>query len=92
MIEIISSYIAIWLPSLVSIVSLIGVVLTALSKTKTAINELKQDKTFKDLGTQLKANMEQNNEIKEQYDIIIDELTKIKDYRENSKCQESIEP
>jgi hypothetical protein len=85
MIEIISSYIAIWLPSLVSIVSLIGVVLTALSKTKTAINELKQDQTFKDLGTQLKANMEQNNEIKEQYDIIIDELTKIKDYRENCK-------
>lgn len=85
MIEIISSYIAIWLPSLVSIVSLIGVVLTALSKTKTAINELKQDQTFKDLGTQLKANMEQNNEIKEQYDIIIDELTKIKDYRENCR-------
>jgi uncharacterized coiled-coil protein SlyX len=85
MIEIIIEYISIWLPSLVSIFGIVGTVLAALSKTKSAMEEFKKDDTLKTLSQQLANSAKENQEIREQYDILIDELKKIKDYRENKK-------
>ena len=83
MIEILMNYISIWLPSIVAIFGTVATLLAALSKTKSAINELKKDDILKALKEDLEKSIKDNQEIKEQNDLLIDELKKIKNYREN---------
>lgn len=83
MIDFLIAQISIWLPSLVSIIGVVAAIIPAIKKAKDALEEFKQDKTMKALQNELRESINQNTEIKQQYDIIIDELKKVKDYREN---------
>lgn len=84
-IELILSYVSIWMPSLTAIIGVVASVLVALSKVKSATEELKKDETIKNLANEVNALLRENKAIREQYDIIIDELKKVKNYRENKK-------
>lgn len=84
-IELILSYVSIWMPSLTAIIGIVASVLVALSKVKSATEELKKDETIKNLANEVNALLRENKAIREQYDIIIDELKKVKNYRENKK-------
>lgn len=81
--EIILSFIVTWAPSVTAILAVVSTVLIAVKKTKDAVDALKDDATMKQLKQELRDSISQNETIKEQNDIIIDELTKIKDYRES---------
>lgn len=84
-IELILSYVSIWMPSLTAIIGIVASVLVALNKVKTATEEFKKDDTIKNLANEVNALLRENKAIREQYDIIIDELKKVKNYRENTK-------
>ena len=83
---------SIWMPSLTAILGIVTTILLAISKIKTAIEDLKKTDVLQTLSKDLKkalndneALKEQNKDLREQYDILIDELKKIKNYRENQK-------
>lgn len=81
--EYILSLASIWAPSLVAILGIITTILVAIGKTKDAIDKLKDDKSFKDLKEELKKSITTNEEIKQQNDLLLDELSKVKNYRAN---------
>lgn len=87
LIEIIVSQVSIWLPSLVSVLGVVVAILSALSKAKAGIEEFKQDKTVKNLSNDLGRALEENKEIKQELDIVIDELKKIENYRKELNKQ-----
>jgi hypothetical protein len=91
-VSIILEYASIWMPSLTAILGIVTTILLALSKIKTAIEDLKKTDVLQTLSEDLKkalndneALKQQNENIREQYDILIDEITKIKNYRESKK-------
>lgn len=91
-VSIILEYASIWMPSLTAILGIVTTILLALSKIKTAIEDLKNTDILQTLSEDLKKALndneslkQQNENIKEQYDILIDEITKIKNYRESKK-------
>lgn len=85
LVTIIVNYVSIWMPALTAVIGIISAVIIAIGKVKTAVSELKQDDTIKSLRKDLEASIKENKAIREQYDIIIDELKNIKAYRENKK-------
>ena len=80
MIEIIVTYAAIWAPSLVAILGVVTTILIALGKTKDAFAALKKDETLKEVKDELKNCIQQNSELKKTNDLLLDEITKIKNY------------
>lgn len=85
LIELILSYVSIWMPSLTATIGIVASVIITINKVKTAAEELKKDDTIKNLSNEVNALLRENKAIREQYDIIIDELKKVKNYRENTK-------
>lgn len=81
--HIILNYISIWLPAVVAVFSTVGTVLVALNKFKAAVDEFKKEDVLKALRADLSKAIKDNEDIKQQNDILIDELKKIKNYREN---------
>lgn len=84
-VSIILEHASIWMPSVTAILGIVATVLVAVSKVKTAIDDLKKTDTLKELSEDLKAVINENKNLKEQCDILIDEITKIKNYRESAK-------
>lgn len=83
--EAMATYVSIWLPSAVAIIGTVSTVLIAISKIKTSVEELKKTDILKTLAADLKKSLRDNEELKLQNDILIDELKKIKNYRESKK-------
>lgn len=83
--EMIIALISVWCPALVAVLGVVSTVLIAIGKTKDAIDTLKQDTTFKTLAIDLQTVISQNETLREQNDLLLDEITKIKDYRKNQK-------
>lgn len=84
-VSLILEYASIWMPSVTAILGIVTTTLLAVSKVKTAIDDLKKTDELAALCKELKAVRDENKELKEQYDILIDEITKIKNYRESLK-------
>ena len=85
LVSIIINHASIWMPSVTAILGIVTTTLLALSKVKTAIEDLKKADVLKTLSEDLKKALSDNKELKEQNDILIDELKKIKNYRESKK-------
>lgn len=81
--EIIMEYIAIWAPAITAVLATVASALLAFGKVKKAVNDLKQEETINQLKIKLTEQVKENKEIREQLDIVIDQLTKIENYREN---------
>lgn len=81
LIAIIVSYVSIWMPALIAVIGTVAAILTALGKFKAAMQEFKNTDTLKQLGADLKKALNENAELKQQQDIIIDELKKVENYR-----------
>ena len=83
--EVLVTYVSIWFPAAVAVLGTVSTALVAIGKVKTSIEELKKTDVLKSLSEDLKKALNDNKELKEQNDILIDELKKIKNYRENLK-------
>lgn len=84
-IEIILEYIAIWAPSLVSIAGVITTVLLAIGKTKKAADALKNDVELANLAKEAKRLANENEELVRCNKLLLDNITKIKDYADQKK-------
>lgn len=78
---------AIWMPSIASILGTVIVLINSKEKLKGAINdmksasvELKNDKSMKELIAALKQQSNENETLKRQNRLILEQLTKIKNY------------
>jgi cell division protein FtsB len=83
--KIIVEYVAIWAPSLVAILGIVSTVLVALSKTKEAFVKLNKDETLKELKTEMKRLISENEELVRCNKLLLDNYTKIKDYADTKK-------
>lgn len=83
--KIIVEYVAIWAPSLVAILGIVSTVLVALSKTKEAFIKLNKDETLKELKTEMKRLISENEELVRCNKLLLDNYTKIKDYVDTKK-------
>ena len=83
LVNIIINCVSIWMPSVAAILGIVTTTLLAISKFKAAIDDLKESDVLKTLSEDLKKSLRDNKELKEQNDILIDEIKKIKNYREN---------
>ena len=84
-VSLIIEYASIWMPSIAAMLGIVATTLLAISKVKTAIDELKKTDTLETLSKDINAVLDENKNLKEQCDILIDEITKIKNYRESMK-------
>ena len=85
--QIIIEYVSIWAPSLVSIIGIVVTILTALGRTKEAFENLKADKTLLELNKKLEKLASENEELVRCNKLLLDNITKIKDYA-NCKKEE----
>lgn len=83
--QIIVEYVAIWAPSLVAVLGVVSTVLVALSKTKEAFSKLNKDETLKELKTEMKKLVSENEELVRCNKLLLDNYTKIKDYVDTKK-------
>lgn len=83
--EIITQYVSIWAPSLVAILGTVATVVLAISKLKSAIDSLKDEETLIDVNRRLKELSAENAELIRVNKLLLDEITKIKDYADHKK-------
>lgn len=79
-IEIILSYISIWMPSIVSILGVCVAVVKSIGATKDEISRMKEDQDFKQVKIKLEEAISQNKILQEQNKIAIDKVAQIKGY------------
>ena len=82
---VIIEYVAIWAPSLVAVLGVVTTVLTTMSKTKTALDALKKDETIKRMEQKFEEMAAQNAELVRCNKLLLDEVTKIKNYADEKK-------
>lgn len=79
-IEMILSYISIWMPSIVSILGVCFAIVKSIGATRDKIAELKEDQDFKEVKIKLEEAIAQNKILQEQNKIAIDKVAQIKGY------------
>ena len=75
----------IWLPALVSILGIVGTVVSAFGKTKKAISELKDSTELKDATAEMKRLASENQELIRCNKLLLDQITRIKGYADTKK-------
>lgn len=83
--QIITEYLAIWAPSLVSIVGIIVAIIPTVQKIADHLKALKEDKTLVELSNKLERLASDNKELIRCNKLLIDQLAKIKDYADQKK-------
>lgn len=78
-------YVAIWAPSLIAVLGTVSTVILAIAKCKEAAEKWKNDETIKDMKTQFIQMASQNEELVRTNKLLLDEITKIKNYADEKK-------
>lgn len=76
---------AIWAPSLVAIFGVIAMIVKGLGECRSAIKELKEDKTLKELSDKLTTLSQENQELQRCNKLLLDRITKIQGYADALK-------
>lgn len=84
-IALIIQYAAIWAPAIVAVLGTITTVILAINKCRDAINEWKTDDTMRDIRANLAKVSKENAELVRCNKLLLDEITKIKDYADKKK-------
>lgn len=79
------AYVAIWAPSLVAILGTVAAIVLAVNKATAAIRDIKLDKTFIELNNKLTTMAKENEELIRCNKLLLDQITKIKDYADQKK-------
>lgn len=75
----------IWLPALVSILGIVGTVVSSFAKTKKAIAELKDSTELREATAEMKRLASENQELIRNQKLLLDQITKIKGYSDAKK-------
>lgn len=79
------SYIAVWAPSIASILSVVVLVVPVIFKIKEWFKGLREDKTLIDVSKQLEIVSSENKELVRCNKLLLDQLTKIQNYVDHKK-------
>ena len=85
MTEQIMEYLAIWAPSIASMLSVVVLIVPVVFKLKEWLKGLKEDKTLAELGKKLEVLSSENKELVRCNKLLLDQLTKIQNYADNKK-------
>lgn len=80
--EIVELYAPMWGPALAAILGTVLMVITAINKVKTALDELHQDETIKNLKEDVKKQLEATKRQEQLIKLLLDNLTKVHGYSE----------
>ena len=78
-------YVAIWAPSLVSILGFIAMLVPTFIKCRDWLKGLKEDKTLVEISDRLEKVSRENAELVRCNKLLLDQLTKIQDYADHKK-------
>ena len=78
-------YLAIWAPSIASMLSVVVLIVPVVFKLKEWLKGLKEDKTLAELGKKLEVLSSENKELVRCNKLLLDQLTKIQNYADNKK-------
>ena len=81
--ELILTYVSMWAPALVAILGIVASVLFAIGKVKSAIAELRKTEDIANLTKELQNLAAENKELRHRENLLLDEITKIKNYADN---------
>lgn len=81
--ELILTYVSMWAPALVAILGIVASVIFAVAKVKVAINDLRKTEDIANLTKELQNLAAENKELRHRENLILDEITKIKNYADN---------
>ena len=81
--ELILTYVSMWAPALVAILGIVASVIFAVGKVKTAITDLRKTDDIANLTKELQNLAAENKELRHRENLLLDEITKIKNYAEN---------
>ena len=82
------AHVSIWAPSLVAILGIVATVVIAINKTLTAINNLKNSADFAAVTKKLNSLAAENQELARVNKLLLERITKIKDYADLVKKEE----
>lgn len=74
-----------WATAIVAVVSSITCVTSAINKAKDAVDEMRADRTLKDLSDKLSSVMQENEALISQQNILIDRIKHVESYMEVSR-------
>ena len=80
-----ATILAIWAPSMTAILGVVATIVYALGKTRDAFDKLNKDETLRELRDKLDVVIGENKELIRCNKLLIDELTKIRDYADHIK-------
>lgn len=72
----------IWSTALVSIIGVVLTIVKGLNKVKDAVDDMRADKTLKDVSERLSAVLAENERLIKQQNVLIDRITHIENYME----------
>ena len=78
-------HVAVWAPSLVSILSSIALMIPVFIKCRDWLKGLKEDKTLVEVSERLEKVSRENAELVRCNKLLLDKITKIQDYADNKK-------
>lgn len=83
--QIITEYLAIWAPSLVSVLGIIVAIIPTVQKMADHLKALQEDKTLVEISERLEKLSQENKELTRCNKLLLDQLAKIKDYADLKK-------
>lgn len=83
--EIIMSYIAMWAPSIASILSVVVLIVPVIYEIKKWFKGLREDKTLIEVSKKLEILSSENKELVRCNKLLLDQLTKIQNYADYKK-------
>ena len=78
-------HVAVWAPSLVSILGFIAMLVPTFIKCRDWLKGLKEDKTLVEISDRLEKVSRENSELVRCNKLLLDQLTKIQDYADHKK-------
>ena len=81
--ELILTYVSMWAPAVAAILGIVASVIFAVGKVKHAINELRKTDDIANLTKELQTLAAENKELRHRENLLLDEITKIKNYADN---------
>ena len=82
------TYISVWAPSLVAILGVVATVVVAINRVISAIKGMKEDVDFAEVKKKLETLAAENQELARLNKLLLDKITKIKDYADVKKKEE----
>lgn len=89
LIDAITPYLAMWMPAITAVFGVVFTVIKAVRGSVNAVNELRNSAEFAELTKKVVENIKENQALREQNALLLDQITKIQNYVEEIKKEKA---